>query len=373
MSRGSDAARVALMLTLLAGLAVVAVPLVLDSGEPAGEGVGRPAGEEDVAAGAANGDGAGPPRERVGPSQDEPAAAPARDPGTQVRLGREVAWVDGTAVPYSPASAFLLPGERMHLDVRPDPARQRLVRADSAGTLERLDGDTWAWTAPAEPGVHTLRVVENGRETAFLLRVFVQVPATEISGGSLDGYRIGSYPTVPLRGDTSYMSPDGFVRVTEENRDLRVSPRFRLRHFETKQGGGFPRYLALQRRLLTKLELLVDALVERGYPVRSLHVMSGYRTPAYNRAIGNTTSYSRHLWGDAADVFVDEDGDGWMDDLDGDGAVTVEDARVLYEIVDSLDAAIDTRRLAGGLSLYGPRSHRGPFVHMDARGAPARW
>ncbi|WP_376696195.1 hypothetical protein [Wenzhouxiangella sp. EGI_FJ10305] len=30
-------------------------------------------------------------------------------------------------------------------------------------------------------------------------------------------------------------------------------------------------------------------------------------------------------------------------------------------------------RLIGGLGLYGPRSHRGPFVHVDARGNAARW
>jgi hypothetical protein len=198
------------------------------------------------------------------------------------------------------------------------------------------------------------------------------VPENELTGGRLNGYRIGTYPRVPLRGDSMYVRPAGFVEVTEENRDLRVSPRFRLKHFETKQGGGFPRYVVLQRKLLTKLELLVDALVKRGYPVRSLHVMSGYRTPSYNRAIGNV-KYSRHVFGDASDVFVDEDGDGWMDDLNGDGRVTRADARVLYQIVDSLDNEIRTRRLLGGAGLYGPASHRGPFVHIDTRGHVARW
>jgi hypothetical protein len=29
--------------------------------------------------------------------------------------------------------------------------------------------------------------------------------------------------------------------------------------------------------------------------------------------------------------------------------------------------------LVGGLGIYGPAPHRGPFVHVDTRGRPARW
>jgi hypothetical protein len=28
---------------------------------------------------------------------------------------------------------------------------------------------------------------------------------------------------------------------------------------------------------------------------------------------------------------------------------------------------------AGGLSTYGPKPHRGPFIHVDTRGTEARW
>ena len=352
---------VGFVVVAVAGLVLLVAPLVLESAPgmvPAQD--GRTSEDAGV-------DGPALP-----PSDEALAAEPTEGPPTEVRLGEEVAWIDGVPVPYSPASAFVLPGEPLHIDVQQEPGAQRIVRADSAGTLQELGADSWVWTAPHDPGVHTLRVVNGEGPADLVLRAFVMEPAHALRDGRLNGYRIGRYPREPLRGDTMYIRPEGFVEVTEENRDLRISPRFRLKHFETKQGGGFPRYVVLQRKLLTKLELVVDALVERGYEVSSLHVMSGYRTPAYNRQIGNV-QYSRHQWGDASDIFVDEDGNGWMDDLNDDGRVDRADARVLYEVVDSLDRALDTRRLLGGLGIYGANSRRGPFVHVDTRGRIARW
>ena len=35
------------------------------------------------------------------------------------------------------------------------------------------------------------------------------------------------------------------------------------------------------------------------------------------------------MYGDAADVYIDVDGDGWMDDINGDGRVDTGDARFL--------------------------------------------
>lgn len=294
-------------------------------------------------------------------------------PSPDAPADEELAWVDGTPVLFSPASAFVLPGEPLHIDLQHHVAAGRRVSpVDTVGTLEDLGDGSWIWTAPDEPGVHTLRVTDRDGTSHLTLRAFVMEPAESVENGRLNGYRVGSYPELPLGGDTIYLSPPGFVEVTEENRDLRVSPHFQLLNFETKQGGAFPRYVVLQRKLLTKLELIVEAMADRGYPVSSLHVMSGFRTPAYNLQIGNVP-YSRHQWGDASDIFVDEDGDGWMDDLNGDGRIDNGDARVLYEIVDSLDQAADTRRLLGGLGIYSANARHGPFVHVDTRGHIARW
>lgn len=151
-----------------------------------------------------------------------------------------------------------------------------------------------------------------------------------------------------------------------------VSPHFRPGQFPAKGPDRWPRYLVLQERLLLKLELLVERGRERGLPDDGWQVLSGYRSPRYNRSIGQPV-YSRHQYGDAADVYADTDGNGRMDDLDGDGRVDLGDADVLYQIVDRMDAAPNLSRLFGGLGKYVGTSTHGPFLHLDARGHPARW
>jgi hypothetical protein len=111
--------------------------------------------------------------------------------------------------------------------------------------------------------------------------------------------------------------------------------------------------------------------------------MSGYRTPFYNCAIGNVR-YSCHQWGLAADVFVDRDEDGMMDDLNRDGRIDLADADLLYEIIEGIGAAkvpaVTTAasapasgHSAGGLAKYAATPAHGPFIHVDVRGRRARW
>jgi uncharacterized protein YcbK (DUF882 family) len=100
--------------------------------------------------------------------------------------------------------------------------------------------------------------------------------------------------------------------------------------------------------------------------------MSGYRTPFYNAAIGNV-SRSRHQWGDAADIFVDEDGNGVMDDVNGDRRIDRRDSDWLRALVERLHEAPGGEQMAGGVGLYAANREHGPFVHVDARGRLARW
>jgi hypothetical protein len=223
------------------------------------------------------------------------------------------------------------------------------------------------------PGVHSLGLTESGRESLVVVSL---EPLGVMKGARLDAYRVGRWPTLGLAArDPRYAPPPGFIRVTRDNASTPVSKQFRLSDFLTHdQQGVWPKVLVLRVALLDKLELIGNALQRRGLP-GLLHVMSGFRTPQYNAQgvgrKGGRARESRHMYGDAADVIVDANRDGVMDDLDGDGKVTVRDARVLLAVVEGVEAEYPD--LVGGLSAYRATSAHGPFVHVDARGVRARW
>ena len=244
----------------------------------------------------------------------------------------------------------------------------------AVNTLTVLPGETvrlaaldreWTWTAPRAPGFYPLRVVSTNHRDSLTIQTFVLVPYSQLHGEYLNGYRIGRYPVIALRGLDIYRPPAGFIEVTRENENVFVSPHFQLKQFVCKQSGGYPRYVVLNAELLARLEQLLAMVNDAGYPVSTFTVMSGYRTPAYNHAIGNV-SYSRHTWGSAADIFIDENHDGRMDDLNGDGVSDERDAQVLYDLFDGAQRG-------GGLGKYRATEAHGPFVHVDLRDRTARW
>ncbi len=274
--------------------------------------------------------------------------------------------------PYRVQSFFVMPGETLDLETvgmtRPEASRLDAPRSLAA----RVTETTWRWTAPGRPGHYRLTLTDTGTGEAVTLNAFVLTPFDH-QDAWLNGYRIGAYQQEPLKGNPIYNRPQGFVEVTPANRDVRVSPHFTLGQFLCKQDGGYPKYLILREPLVLKLEMILEEVNKLGVGARTLHVMSAFRTPHYNRSIGNRTIYSRHLYGDAADIFVDTDGDGQMDDLNGDGQVTTDDAQVLARIVDRHAAQAPHHPFTGGMGIYGPKPHRGPFVHVDVRGQRVRW
>lgn len=273
---------------------------------------------------------------------------------------------------YRVGAVFVLPQQTLTLEVVGGTPRAAVLRS-TAGNVRRVRAATWRWQAPTQPGLYPLHLLDASRRDTVTLNAFVLVPAARQRGDYLNHYRVGRYPKRPLRGLAAYESPEGFVEVTRENRDVLVAPHFRLGEFVAKQGGAYPRYVVLDERLLLKLEYLLARVRANGFPAARFHVMSGYRTPFYNRAIGNV-GYSRHVYGAAADIFVDDaPRDGVMDDLNGDGRIDVADARVLTALVEGEANTPDYRAFVGGLASYPATRAHGPFVHVDVRGYKARW
>jgi len=276
--------------------------------------------------------------------------------------------------PYNVIGIFLLPGETTFIEVVNSSTAGKFILKHSGGQVNRINNRQWRLKAHTTPGLYPATIYNPEQTDSVTLNIFVMVPRSEKRRGYLNGYRIGHYPVTPLRGLAAYRAPKGFIEVTPENENTYLSPHFQLKQFLCKQAGDYPKYVVLQERLLLKLQLILERVNERGYFADTFVIMSGYRTPYYNRAIGNV-QYSRHVYGDAADIYIDTRPPyGTMDDLNGDGRIDHRDAAILYEIIDELYPHPWYKPFRGGLGLYKERPGvRGPFVHVDTRGNRARW
>jgi len=246
--------------------------------------------------------------------------------------------------------------------------------ATADGILVQQGVRQWKWTAPGRPGTYLIRVEGPGKKDAIALHAFVMVPAAEVKGGLLNGYRIGAYPVTPLKGNPLYRPPTGFIEVTKENQDTNVSPHFTLKQFLCKEDTmkSFPKYIVLKERLPLKLEAVLERVNALGFRVDTLHVMSAYRTPFYNHAIGDV-AYSMHQWGSAADIYIDPEKRDRMEDLNHDGRVDIHDSKFLYDQIEDLLDEPGNSRLQGGMGFYPATKAHPPFVHVDVRGTAARW
>jgi Peptidase M15 len=287
------------------------------------------------------------------------------------KAGFTVKYKDETSA-YRINAVFLMPGENLVVAIKgADKDGYTLTyTGGSGGPSARHE---WNWKAPDSSGLYPMTVSRDGFPDSIRLNVFVMVPAGELRGEYLRGYHIGKYPSSPLKGLDFYRAPKGYVELDERTAQAWVSPHFRLSQFVCKQTAGPPAYLALKERLILKLETLLEKVNEEGYACPTFHVMSGYRTPFYNKSIGNV-KFSAHQWGGAADIFIDANPeDGQMDDLNGDGKVDGKDSEVLFKIVDRMSLNEFFLPYLGGVGKYSRSESHGPFVHVDVRGFRAVW
>lgn len=278
-------------------------------------------------------------------------------------------------------------------------------KSEGGGKVNPAGEGRYEFTPPEEGGdVHLsfrghLRLSATGGLTANLsgethLKLLCPVSWEKLPSKNQE--LIGKYPSVGPKSGLPrdfYKRPTHFYRVTSENENWRISPHFKLGDFdlhfdytsrESPEINQFPQYIALNPNLVAKLESIIEGLSETGIHVNTLGILAGFRSPAYNHwkkqqgGVGGkyTKGLSTHMYGAAADFYVDQDGDGVMDDLNGDGKVDQNDAAwVRDQVVDAIDCqAQDSKSgLAGACGTYDQhdvpdREPQTPNLHVDTRG-----
>lgn len=122
----------------------------------------------------------------------------------------------------------------------------------------------------------------------------------------------------------------------------KLTKNFNREEFDCKNGVVIPeKYHKNLRMLAENLQVL------RNYLGEPVSIISGYRTPAYNKKIGGV-AYSKHLSASAADITVKS-----------------KTPQQLAGIIEMLIK--DGHMRQGGIGVYPG------FVHYDIRGFRARW
>ena len=220
--------------------------------------------------------------------------------------------------------------------------------------------------APKVAGFYHIAIVRDSARTIVSEPTLaVMVPFDRKLGNWLNGYRIGTYLSERIghkRGRPEV--PVGFVEVRPELLELPLSKHLKLADFVTHddQDNVWPKYVALNPRLLDKLELVLSDLGGAARPELGIDVHSGFRSPSHNREVRRAASDSRHQYGDAADVQID---------ANGDGKITMTDEIRVMLAVDRVERAHPD--LVGGLGIYTSRRYRTPYLHIDTRGKRSRW
>lgn len=122
----------------------------------------------------------------------------------------------------------------------------------------------------------------------------------------------------------------------------KLTQNFSLREFKCRDGSNVP------EDLMENVQLLADNLqVLRDHIDKPIRVISGYRSPTYNRKIGGAKR-SQHMTAKAADI-----------------KVTGMSPKEVKEAIVSLIK--EGKMHSGGIGLYTT------FTHYDVRGRNARW
>lgn len=253
------------------------------------------------------------------------------------------------------------------------PLRITLANPKDSGYLIQSSTTGWSYW----PGFRSARSKTSLDDRISLIDVChgdlhtrVQILPTQFVANISDRYPPSYRSPLPHR----YETPNDFIQVNSSAEAQRqISPHFKLQQFLPKQPNNkaantWPQWALIRMPLLEKLERVLAVLAENDKPATTLSILSGYRLPNHNGRVGGAT-YSRHMYGDAADFIVDRNNDGKMDDLNGDNKVNRADLRWLLRRLSDGSTPIT----AGGTGAYESHGQAEAFLHLDARGRAFYW
>jgi uncharacterized protein YcbK (DUF882 family) len=238
---------------------------------------------------------------------------------------------------------------------------------DSATWLSQQSAEDYLIKAPKTPGFYQIKTQHESYGSG-MLQLIVKTPIDTARVKQINGFQINQYPK-PYKGLAQYSQPQGLIEINKALESRYLSDLVQVKDVMCKQRSGYPKYLLVDTEGLKMLDELYAYLRAQGLKFTRFSFISGYRTPYYNRMIGNG-AHSRHLYGDAFDLYIDENGDHRMDDLNQDGRQDKKDIDYLYQL---FLAFLKDNNRKGGVGKYLPNSRHGGFVHIDNRGFNARW
>ena len=196
------------------------------------------------------------------------AAAVRASDGFDPKVAAFAITYHGERSPYRDAAVVVMPGDVVMFNAVGGPPGDYAGETE-AGALEQHSARQWRWTAPDRPGTYLIRFSGPGKTGSIDAHAFVMLPASNVRHGVLNGYRIGDYPAASQKENAKYLPPPGFIEVTKENQDTRISPHFTLKQFLCKEdtSRAYPKYVLFMERLPLKLEAILARVNAR--PVSS--------------------------------------------------------------------------------------------------------
>ncbi|MCL2001705.1 MAG: D-Ala-D-Ala carboxypeptidase family metallohydrolase [Planctomycetes bacterium] len=273
------------------------------------------------------------------------------------------------------------------------------VRAEAPDVVCRLaviiDGQSYRedeslnFTAPQNSGAYYLLLAINAADRQRNVELCVLVPAKAVARRtgsgldvSLEDRFIGHYPhpnrsrNAKVRANPdSYQPPTWWMQITEANASFEVMPGIMAQELVATSEDTGDRHTDIVPVMYPMWKAIVavrNALEERmAVPGSALKLISVFRAPAYNRSIGSG-AFSRHVYGDAFDFYLDLDNQGKAADLNRDGRLDRQDAYPLVALIESLQA--EGKIPMGGIGVYHTvGGDHEVTLHLDLRGHRATW